>query len=216
MFGGGIRHDGHGVPQFAVGGVTVVNTILANSPSSDCSGNIPLTSLGHNLSGEDSCGLADPTDLPLTDPLLRPLQDNGGPTKTHALQPSSPAIDAGDDGAAPATDQRGVSRPQGVASDIGAFELQPPSCTAEVDLIFADGIATWTLVVEATQPSAWSVSVTLLGNDIPLWSIDLPPLPPTNINFSFSVPPIGIIEVQSTLAVEGGECAASDAVDTGP
>ena len=57
------------------------------------------------------------------DPLLGPLQDNGGPTFTHALLAGSPAIDAGNDGAAPATDQRGTSRPQGLFSDIGAFEV---------------------------------------------------------------------------------------------
>jgi Tol biopolymer transport system component len=57
------------------------------------------------------------------------LQDNGGPTLTHALKSGSPAIDAGDDSTAPNTDQRGVARPQGSASDIGAFERipeQPP------------------------------------------------------------------------------------------
>ena len=59
------------------------------------------------------------------DPLLGPLADNGGPTPTMALLPGSPAIDAGDDSACPPTDQRGVARPQGLACDIGAFELVP-------------------------------------------------------------------------------------------
>ena len=57
------------------------------------------------------------------DPKLGPLQDNGGPTRTHALLEGSPAIDAGDDEAAPASDQRAVSRPRGSSSDIGAFEF---------------------------------------------------------------------------------------------
>jgi hypothetical protein len=52
------------------------------------------------------------------------LADNGGDTLTHALVTGSPAIDAaGDSGLA--TDQRGVTRPQGAADDIGAFELEP-------------------------------------------------------------------------------------------
>jgi len=51
--------------------------------------------------------------------------DNGGPTKTMALSASSPALDAGDDATCEATDQRGVSRPQGSHCDIGAFELEP-------------------------------------------------------------------------------------------
>ncbi len=56
------------------------------------------------------------------DPLLGPLANNGGYTQTMALQSGSPAIDAGDDGACPSTDQRGVARPQGAACDMGAFE----------------------------------------------------------------------------------------------
>lgn len=68
------------------------------------------------------------------DPLLGPLQDNGGPTQTRALLPGSPAIDAAafagvtDDLGAPlTTDQRGFPRPYpaGGRSDMGAFELQP-------------------------------------------------------------------------------------------
>jgi hypothetical protein len=66
---------------------------------------------------------------PLTaDPLLGPLQANGGPTPTMALAPGSPAIDAGDPqcldlaGAPLATDQRGEPRPVGPACDLGAYE----------------------------------------------------------------------------------------------
>lgn len=69
---------------------------------------------------------------------LGPLQDNGGPTLTHALPAGSAAIDAGDPGgctdnygAILTTDQRGESRPSGAACDIGAFELH--------DAIFQDG-----------------------------------------------------------------------------
>ena len=54
------------------------------------------------------------------DPLLDALQNNGGPTPTRALQSGSPAFDAGATDLA--TDQRGVTRPQGAADDIGAFE----------------------------------------------------------------------------------------------
>ena len=89
------------------------------------------------------------------------------------------------------------------------------TCTLVVDVTFADGITTWSFVVGATEPSTWSTSVILLGNDIPLWSIALPALPPITISFSFPIPPIGVVEVLSTLAVEGGECTDSDAVDTG-
>ena len=64
------------------------------------------------------------------------LENNGGPTPTIALLPSNPAINAiplsptnyctAIDGVtAIATDQRGVTRPQGPACDIGAFERVP-------------------------------------------------------------------------------------------
>ena len=56
------------------------------------------------------------------DPLLGPLQDNGGPTFTHALPAGSPALDLYSAGC-PATDQIGTTRPQGTACDSGAFEL---------------------------------------------------------------------------------------------
>jgi hypothetical protein len=55
--------------------------------------------------------------------ILAPLADNTGPTMTHALVTGSPAIDAaGTHCPPPATDQRGVARPQQAACDIGAFE----------------------------------------------------------------------------------------------
>jgi hypothetical protein len=62
------------------------------------------------------------------DPVLGPLQDNGGPTPTHALLPGSPAIDAGDNTGAPMWDQRGPGFPRIIHGviDIGAFEYRPP------------------------------------------------------------------------------------------
>jgi len=56
--------------------------------------------------------------IAFADPLLGPLADNGGPTKTMALGDGSPALGAGID--CPATDQRGVSREMGC--DVGAYQ----------------------------------------------------------------------------------------------
>ena len=70
---------------------------------------------------------------PSTDPMLQPLEDNGGPTRTHALGPESPAIDAGDARYTPILDQRGrpmvdipsiVGASEGNIVDIGAYEVQ--------------------------------------------------------------------------------------------
>jgi hypothetical protein len=73
-----------------------------------------------------------PFDYTVDNPLLAPLADNGGPTRTHALRAGSPAIDAGTNVLPLATDQRGRSRTSGLATDIGAFEVQS-------EAIFADG-----------------------------------------------------------------------------
>jgi hypothetical protein len=95
-----------------------------------------VTSLGYNLSGDAGGGfLTNATDQINTDPILGPLQDNGGPTMTMALRAGSPAIDKGKSSDL-ATDQRGAPRPfdfssapnagGGDGSDIGAFELGSP------------------------------------------------------------------------------------------
>jgi hypothetical protein len=109
------------------------NTIIAGNSATtvpDISGN--LGSLGHDLIGNTQGGSGfDPTDLLNVNPLLGPLQDNGGPTKTMALLPGSPAIDAGDNTGAPDWDQRGPGYPRIVAGtiDIGAFEVQIGAAT---------------------------------------------------------------------------------------
>jgi hypothetical protein len=116
------------------------NLIAANSSLSgaapDCSGT--LNSKGHNLI-ENPAGFSltgNTTDNILgQDPRLGPLRDNGGPTKTVALLPGSPAIDAGDCALSPAEDQRGMPRPVGLGCDIGAFEYQaPPELSREGDV----------------------------------------------------------------------------------
>lgn len=81
-----------------------------------------IISLGHNLSNDNGSGfLTGPGDQINTDPILDPagLQNNGGPTKTIALLPDSPAVNAGNP-TGPGRDQRYYLR-NGVP-DIGAFE----------------------------------------------------------------------------------------------
>lgn len=76
-----------------------------------------------------------PADTLSEDPRLAPLADNGGPTPTHALSKESPALDAGNNSASLAYDQRGpgFARVSGPSADIGAFELQGD------DTIFKNG-----------------------------------------------------------------------------
>jgi beta-glucanase (GH16 family) len=87
-------------------------------------GTATITSGGGNVISDGSCN-PGATDQSATDALLEPLADNGGPTLTHALGAGSPGIDAAGSGACPATDQRGVTRPQGAGCDAGAFEREP-------------------------------------------------------------------------------------------
>jgi N-acetylneuraminic acid mutarotase len=90
-----------------------------------------VTSDGYNVSSDDGGGyLNSPGDQINTDPMLGPLQDNGGPTLTHALLPGSPAINAGDPNfvGPPDYDQRGpgYDRVRNGRIDIGSFEVQEP------------------------------------------------------------------------------------------
>ena len=112
--------SGDGGVVRAGGSATLQNSIVAANMPTDCSG--AVVSLDNNLDSDSSCNLGGANDLPGVDPLLRPLMNNGGPTETHALLTGSPALNAGNDAAAPATDQRGF--PRLGTSDIGAFESQ--------------------------------------------------------------------------------------------
>ena len=166
--GGGIRtDDGGGITMTNstlsansarfVGGsdfegddASVSNTIIAKNTDTggapDCNGEV--SSKGYNLIGNSTGATITPTTgdqigtaaSPI-DPLLGPLQNNGGPTQTQALLSGSRAIDKGGAATDPVTgnpittDQRGFTRPVddpsianatgGNGSDIGAFEAQP-------------------------------------------------------------------------------------------
>lgn len=121
--------------------VTVRNTIVANN-GVNIGGTVApgafgtITSLGYNLTNDlTNASLNQPTDVVNANPLLAPLQNNGGLTQTHALLPGSPAVDKGSSSGA-LTDQRGVPRPiddavvnnatGGDGADIGAFERTSP------------------------------------------------------------------------------------------
>jgi hypothetical protein len=97
------------------------NCLLADSPGGG-NGFGELTDAGHNLSSDSSCHFDGPGSRNDTAASLGVLGDFGGLTPTIPLLANSPAIDAGESVPGLLTDQRGTTRPQGVAPDIGAFE----------------------------------------------------------------------------------------------
>jgi Ricin-type beta-trefoil lectin domain len=121
-FGADIHSDG--------ATLSVSSSIVAGGiGSSNCSGSVPITDGGYNIDSGASCGFSAAShSMSSTNPDLKALASNGGPTQTMALPAGSPAV-----GAIPAivtgctgsTDQRGIPRPQGQGHgcDIGAYEL---------------------------------------------------------------------------------------------
>src|SRR6516165_3110011 len=123
--------DGGGIYNTST--LNMRNTVLARNYAGRYGPDLfgSLASSGYNVIGNTQGGSGfDPTDLLNTDPLLGPLQNNGGPTLTMALQCGSPAIDAGDNTNAPDWDQRGEGFPRIVNGiiDIGAYEVQEGEC----------------------------------------------------------------------------------------
>ncbi|MCC6273733.1 MAG: hypothetical protein IT572_09740 [Deltaproteobacteria bacterium] len=154
-FGGGVCNDCEIQPQGSQGlEFRVANTLIAQNTADsgrpDCGGQDPFISGGYNLIGDDTdcngfTATGDQTDVAAG---IGALQNNGGPTETHALLTGSLAIDTANDVEGCQTpvledlfnntltlqpmteDQRGLTRPVAVLDpaaaicDIGAYELQ--------------------------------------------------------------------------------------------
>jgi hypothetical protein len=157
-FAGGILNDNQSGNATLKLGSTILNADGSGSTITNDSGTI--SSLGYNLSSDNGGGfLTVAGDQINTDPMLGPLQDNGGPTFTHALLCGSPAIDHGSNFSGSLYDQRGVAFVRtfddpfapnasgGDATDIGAFEVQiscnqPPVARCHNVTVSADATCT--------------------------------------------------------------------------
>ena len=210
--GGGICNEN----EFGVA-LTLNNTIVAGNTSStagndsDISGQVQLTS-AYNLIGDGSglpslapSNLIGTTADPLI-PLLGPLANNGGPTQTMALLPTSPAINAGNptlavdaNGNPLITDQRGVGFPRIVNGtvDIGAYEC---NTSFSQTIIFGSllprtyGVAPFMLVATAT--SKLPVSFAVISG------------PATILDDHLTVTGAGTVEVEASQAGKAPYSAA--------
>jgi hypothetical protein len=101
----------------------LLNTIVAKGKGdaavANCDG--AVKSSGHDLENKNTCGFDGRGDLVNRNPRLRDLSQNGGPTRTMALKPGSPAINHAGRKTSPRRDQRGFAR--GLKPDIGAYEF---------------------------------------------------------------------------------------------
>lgn len=125
------------------GEMTLRNSIVSDpkgkfSQNCQIDGGSHIVSRGHNLEDSATCNLSRESDKVVLNARLKPLGDNGGQTRTHALMRMSRAIDGGSSSGLE-TDQRGSARPvdfladrngpAGDGSDIGAYELGAGRCS---------------------------------------------------------------------------------------
>lgn len=202
-FSGNRANAGAGGGIWNQSAVTIKNTIIADSASGGNCGGSGAASAGHNLSDDGSCTpfFIQPGDLNGVSAGLDSagLQDNGSATKTIALASGSPALNAipvsactNLNSVAVTADQRGMSRPQGPACDMGSFEASanaPPNAVAGPDqgtfvggLVALDGSAShdpdadpitfaWTLI---TRPAGSAAALRNAATATPDFVPDLP------------------------------------------
>jgi hypothetical protein len=163
-FGGAIYASGSN------GLLTLQNSILssnsaATNPNCTLGTGMDLTFVGTNLVGDAECK-PRVEDIVAADPVVGPLAENGGPTKTHALLAGSPAIEGATQAcAAIQVDQRYVARPQGTYCDIGAFEFEgfitPPLAIGAGGTISPTGVAIVSGTITCPAPATITIQATL-------------------------------------------------------
>lgn len=169
--GGGIDNG-----TYSGEGLTLINTIVANSPSG---GNCydmnakTINSSGFNLSSDGTCNefFDQPGDQNGVDPMLGDLAANGGPTSTRLPLAGSPAIDNGTTAGAPARDQRGFAR-AGAAPDIGAAEAEGTlpvvlgNISTRLRVLTGDNVLIGGFIISGTH--AKKIMLRAIGPSIPL------------------------------------------------
>jgi hypothetical protein len=161
----------------SVGGNDLVNNRYDDSRTpggtNTATVNVTVTNLVRSSAALNGTAITG-TPVSTADPRLGPLQNNGGPTQTMALLAGSPALDAGTGGVL-STDQRGLPRPGGAHTDLGAFEVQsagpvamPSPAPANAPAIslgstsVVEGTRHFTLTVTGTNVTFTPASVVLV------------------------------------------------------
>ncbi|MGC1377452.1 MAG: choice-of-anchor Q domain-containing protein, partial [Anaerolineales bacterium] len=122
-FNGNSASEGCGMYNFVSNSTTIRNTIFWGNAGAQISNSCATSVISDSVIQGGCPAGSTCTNIITTSPMLGPLGNYGGFTQTIPLLAGSSAIDAGDDTVCPATDQRGVPRPQGAHCDIGAYEV---------------------------------------------------------------------------------------------
>ena len=203
------------------GGGNIAHTTFSNNSASQAAGAIYLTSTlelgntilkagtsgvnifnnggsfithGYNVCSDNGSGfLNGPGDQINTDPMLGPLQDNGGPTFTHALLPGSPAIDAGDPNFTPPPyyDQRGPVfwRVRNNRIDVGSFEVQSGTTPSPTPTPTASPTPTPTATFTPTSTPTATATPTLTATVTPTATVPPSPTPTPSVCFVYITDP---------------------------
>ena len=154
--------------NYNTGDVILRNVLIAgNTTGGNCIGGSSITKTdadSSTISDDTTCGSATVKSAS-ADNLIGFPADNGGPTKTIALNPGSAAIDAGSNAfceapvgppifGAGGKDQRGVLRPQFGVCDVGAYEVGPPPAPTVSAPSYNVPVNTPVSLSDLTDPSA--------------------------------------------------------------
>lgn len=186
---------------------TATNTNLVFNASNSLFDTTPTTGAGNTINGTNANNLFG------ANPMLGPLQNNGGPTHTLALPVGSPAIDAGNNTLANSltTDQRGLARFVNGTADIGAYEYQPAATvtlTSSLNPAPLGQSVTFTAILSLVPGSNTPTgSVTFLVDGVSQGSVPLGGLTATFATSSMTVGGHTILAVYNTAPFSQSQSA---------
>jgi CSLREA domain-containing protein len=222
VVGDGTSGSGGGVTgwssKFFLTGSLFADNLAGTGPN--CYG-ITRTTGGNVIDDTTDCDFVPhPSDQVNVEPLILPLQHNGGTTRTHALNDTSPAIDSGlcDDST---TDQRGYPRPVDIPSIPGGSS---PCDSGAYEVTTLGGTPTVTLTPTSTPSATPTASATPDSTPTPTHTAT--PFPPTDIIINSTADTIandGVCTLREAITAANadqpsgtmsGECRAGDGADT--